>query len=66
MQGRTTFVIAHRLSTIVRADKIVVMENGEIKEIGTHSELIAMNGIYKNLYDIQYGESLKEIIDDLR
>lgn len=57
MEGRTTFVIAHRLSTIVRADKIVVMENGEIKEIGTHSELIAMNGIYKNLYDIQFNEN---------
>ena len=58
MEGRTTFVIAHRLSTIVRADKIVVMENGEIKEIGTHSELIAMNGIYKNLYDIQFNENV--------
>ena len=58
MEGRTTFVIAHRLSTIVRADKIVVMENGEIKEIGTHSELIAMNGIYKNLYDIQFNENI--------
>ena len=57
MEGRTTFVIAHRLSTIVRADKIVVMENGEIKEMGTHSELIAMNGIYKNLYDIQFNEN---------
>ena len=56
MEGRTTFVIAHRLSTIVRADKIVVMENGEIKEMGTHSKLIAMNGIYKNLYDIQFNE----------
>ena len=58
MEGRTTFVIAHRLSTIVRADKIVVMENGEIKEMGTHSELIAMNGIYKNLYDIQFNENM--------
>lgn len=58
MEGRTTFVIAHRLSTIVRADKIVVMENGEIKEMGTHSKLIAMNGIYKNLYDIQFNENV--------
>ena len=58
MEGRTTFVIAHRLSTIVRADKIVVMENGEIKEMGTHSELIATNGIYKNLYDIQFNENI--------
>ena len=58
MEGRTTFVIAHRLSTIVRADKIVVMEDGEIKEMGTHSELIAMNGIYKNLYDIQFNENV--------
>ena len=58
MEGRTTFVIAHRLSTIVRADKIVVMENGEIKEMGTHSELIATNGIYKNLYDIQFNENV--------
>lgn len=58
MEGRTTFVIAHRLSTIVRADKIVVMENGEIKEMGTHFELITMNGIYKNLYDIQFNENM--------
>ena len=58
MKNRTTFVIAHRLSTIIRADKIVVMENGEIKECGTHSELLELKGIYKNLYDIQYNENL--------
>lgn len=60
MQGRTTFVIAHRLSTVVNADKIVVMSNGEIKEVGSHQELLKMNGLYKNLYEIQFGET-KEI-----
>ncbi|MFR4519679.1 MAG: ABC transporter ATP-binding protein [Fusobacterium sp.] len=54
MVGRTTFVIAHRLSTIVGADKIVVMEKGEIKEIGNHSELLMKNGIYTRLYNIQF------------
>lgn len=54
MENRTTFVIAHRLSTIVNASKIVVMDDGEVKEIGSHSELIAKNGIYKKLYDIQF------------
>lgn len=56
MENRTTFVIAHRLSTIVNADKIVVMENGEIVEMGNHSDLIEKNGVYKKLYDIQFGE----------
>lgn len=56
MKNRTTFVIAHRLSTIINADKILVMEEGEVKEAGTHEELIKMNGIYKKLYDIQFGE----------
>lgn len=60
MKDRTTFVIAHRLSTIINADKIVVMENGEIKEIGKHSELLSLNGIYKNLYDIQFNEAVLE------
>ncbi len=60
MKNRTTFVIAHRLSTIIKADKIVVLENGKIKEVGKHSELLKLNGIYKNLYDIQYNNSVME------
>lgn len=54
MKNRTTFVIAHRLSTIVNSDKIVVMESGEIKELGKHSELLEKNGIYRKLYDTQF------------
>lgn len=53
-KGRTTFVIAHRLSTIRSADQILVVEAGEILERGTHDELIALNGRYKQLYDKQY------------
>ena len=56
MVNRTTFVIAHRLSTIINADKIVVMENGEIKEIGTHQELLEFKGLYKHFYEIQFGK----------
>ena len=52
--GRTTFVIAHRLSTIRSADQILVVESGEIVERGTHDELVALNGRYKQLYDKQY------------
>ncbi|HYR30650.1 MAG TPA: ATP-binding cassette domain-containing protein, partial [Gemmatimonadales bacterium] len=53
-RGRTTFVIAHRLSTIRSADQILVMEGGEIVERGTHTELLAKHGRYRQLYDKQY------------
>jgi subfamily B ATP-binding cassette protein MsbA len=53
-RGRTTFVIAHRLSTIVSADQILVLEGGEIVERGTHAELLALDGRYRQLYDRQY------------
>lgn len=54
MQDRTVFVIAHRLSTVRNADKIVVINEGEIVESGTHHELMALNGAYKSLYDAQF------------
>lgn len=54
MIGRTSFVIAHRLSTIKNADKILVLEHGALVEAGTHDELIAKNGLYAHLYQIQY------------
>jgi ABC-type transport system involved in Fe-S cluster assembly fused permease/ATPase subunit len=53
MQGRTTFVIAHRLSTIRQATEILVVENGQIQERGTHEELIEKKGRYHNLYTYQ-------------
>ena len=53
MKGRTSFVIAHRLSTIKKADKILVLENGEIKEQGIHDDLIAQKGIYSHLVSLQ-------------
>jgi ATP-binding cassette, subfamily B, bacterial MsbA len=56
MQGRTTFVIAHRLSTVRRADRIVVLNEGLIVEEGTHEELLAHGGLYKQLYEIQFRE----------
>jgi ATP-binding cassette subfamily B protein len=56
LQGRTSIVIAHRLSTIQNADKIIVLHKGEIREMGTHQELLALNGIYKRLYQLQYKE----------
>lgn len=60
--GRTAIVIAHRLSTIQKSDKIIVMHKGEIKEVGTHQELLSLRGIYFKLYQLQYKDQELKII----
>jgi len=62
LQGRTSIVIAHRLSTIQRAHKIIVLHKGEIREIGSHQELLAMEGIYYKLYKLQYKEQERRVL----
>ena len=54
MAGRTSVVIAHRLSTVQDVDRIVVLHKGQVREMGTHQELLAMKGIYSRLYQLQY------------
>lgn len=61
MENKTTFVIAHRLTTIENSDKIVVLQQGEIKEIGTHTELLEKNGLYRSLYNKNFDFSKKKI-----
>ena len=56
MKDKTSFIIAHRLSTIKNTDMILVMDHGDIVEIGTHNELLAKNGFYANLYNSQFSE----------
>ncbi len=58
MKNRTTFVIAHRLSTIIHADRILVLEGGEIKESGTHQQLLENSGLYQRLYETQFREKV--------
>ena len=57
MSGRTVFVIAHRLSTVRRADRIVVIENGTIADIGRHEELMTKLGTYRRLYELQFAHT---------
>jgi ATP-binding cassette subfamily B protein len=66
MQGRTSFIIAHRLSTIRRADRILVIEDGEIAEMGTHSELMRLRGKYYRLYTQQFRSEMEQGYDVLR
>ena len=54
MQGRTTLVIAHRLATVIGADRIIVMAAGRVVEEGNHDQLLAEDGIYRRLYDLQF------------
>jgi ATP-binding cassette subfamily B protein len=61
LQDRTSFVIAHRLSTVTQADQVLVIQQGQIVERGTHAELISQQGIYANLYALQLSATTAEV-----
>jgi subfamily B ATP-binding cassette protein MsbA len=65
MSGRTVFVIAHRLSTVRRADRIVVIENGAIADIGSHEDLMTKLGTYRRLYELQFTD-LEQKLEPVR
>jgi ATP-binding cassette subfamily B protein len=60
VEGRTSIIIAHRLSTIQRADRILVMHKGQLREMGTHQELLALRGIYWKLFQLQYKDQVEK------
>ncbi|MDP3186728.1 MAG: ABC transporter ATP-binding protein, partial [Anaerolineales bacterium] len=64
MENRTTFIIAHRIQSVMNADLILVMDKGEVVQIGRHAELVAQDGMYRQIYDIQtrIDEELEEEI----
>jgi ABC-type multidrug transport system fused ATPase/permease subunit len=62
MQGRTTIVIAHRLSTIINADRVLVIDQGSLVEQGTHRELLARGGLYRELYEHQFADLPREVL----
>jgi ABC-type multidrug transport system fused ATPase/permease subunit len=57
VSGRTALVVAHRLSTVLSADRIIVMHKGKVREMGTHGELLAAEGIYRRLHALQFEEA---------
>jgi ABC-type multidrug transport system fused ATPase/permease subunit len=61
MRGRTTFIIAHRLSSVVEADRIVIIEEGQIRDVGPHAALVAREGIYQDLYNEQFKSVLQGV-----
>lgn len=66
LKNRTSIVIAHRLSTVQTADRIIVMHHGQIKESGTHTELLQQNGLYRRLYELQYSHGASAVANDAR
>jgi ATP-binding cassette subfamily B protein len=64
MEGRTSLVVAHRLSTIQSVDKIIVMHKGEIREVGTHQQLLAERGLYWRLYQLQFYQDFKREVEE--
>jgi ATP-binding cassette subfamily B protein len=65
MKGRTCFIIAQRLSTIKNADRIMVLDNGEIIELGTHEQLLAQNGVYRRIYETQFLQTSPEPVQEI-